>query len=130
MWFKKKENKKPVCIHKWKDFPPYLVYSTTNMLVQIIEPYVCVYCKERKDVYLLNECWKGEGIYSYSHFQQVVKQYQDTYKDILRPRVIVEDMVHDEMLVDREHLRILEDIRSGNGLRPVRRPDPLGHDEE
>lgn len=130
MWFKKKiEKPETLCNHKWKDFPPYIEYSTDTMTVQIIEPYVCVYCKKRKDVFLINDSWKNEHI-SLSRFDQIVDGYYKTYKDIILPKGIVEDMVYDEMLVDRDHLRIMEDIRSGNGLRPIRRPGPLGHNEE
>lgn len=93
------------CNHKWRDFPAYMTYSYScqELTVKIYEPYVCVYCKERRDE-LLNMIKrygvKREDIYT------ILNGIEKKYAAIIKPRPIVEDMVKDEQLVDRQHLEI------------------------
>ena len=56
---KKKEEKSnnhtKTCNHKWKDFPWYIdsTWCTDQTFnLTIIEPYVCIFCKERKNIEL------------------------------------------------------------------------------
>lgn len=64
MFFNRNKNKNknenlpstpPPCKHKWKDFPWYIdsaLFDNTKLHIRIIEPYVCIYCKKRKDIIL------------------------------------------------------------------------------
>ena len=120
MWpFRKKEQSPPpeptlpVCRHKWRDFPWYMEekYSIPcgNLHIRILEPYVCVHCKERKDVVLLDEEYRGM---SGKDIERKITAYHQQFAHRLQPRPIVEDMIHDMQLVDREYLDILYRLRS------------------
>lgn len=117
-WFRKKQIPKeekviPTCDHKWKDFPWYMsgkyYYETRYATLQIIEPYVCIHCKERKDVVL-------HTITRANYSQDDVKAFLDTmnelYGEYCKPRPIVEDMINDMQLVDREYLKFAELIHT------------------
>lgn len=100
-----------VCRHVWKDFPWYteeVYYTDTNRFeLKVIEPYVCIHCKERKNVVLkelsLNSITtKGAG--------KTLTQIQEKYADELMDRAYVEDMIADAQLIDREKLALYESI--------------------
>ena len=108
---KKKETvlKKKECNHKWKDFPWYLkstYYSgQSSYNIAIYEPYVCILCKERKDIPLgsisrTNETWE--------QCVEEVESVEEEYKDHLQPHPVVEDMIHDFQLIDRAYLEAFE----------------------
>ena len=123
MWpFKKKVNEKDNSIeiefkvpheHTWKDMPWYMMteYSESKQTAsyQIIEPYICITCGERKDVKLEGTRWNGVTVEERKKFFQEVK---DKYKDYLKPRAVVEDMINNILLVkDPEHLKMMEKLR-------------------
>lgn len=99
------------CRHKWKDFPWYyegVYYSDTHKLdAKIIEPYVCIHCKKRKDIVLKNH---QRIDISYDEANEFIEQWIEKYKDHMEDRAIVEDMIHDMQLVDREYLAIAESL--------------------
>ena len=110
--FKKKPEiiEPPPCKHKYQDFPAYLVHYTAgyNFVVKVIEPYVCIYCKERRDeVLVIDRFYKINK----DKMDQIIDKYQQDYSSILKPRGIVEDMVRDYMLVDREWIDITMKLR-------------------
>ena len=87
--------------HKWRDFPAYINYDSYS--VSVCEPYVCIYCGERKNVALERVTWNG-GV-KRGELQREIERMQTEYKDLVRPKAIVEDMVNDAILVDRETLK-------------------------
>ena len=123
MWpFKKKVNEKDNSVeiefkvpheHTWKDMPWYMIteYSESKQTAsyQIIEPYICITCGERKDVKLESTQWNGITVEERKKFFQEVK---DKYKDYLKPRAVVEDMINNILLVkDPEYLDTVEAMR-------------------
>lgn len=123
MWpFKKKVNEKDNSVeiefkvpheHTWKDMPWYMLteYSEAKQTAsyQIIEPYICITCGERKDVKLEGTHWNGVTVEERKKFFQEVK---DRYKDYLKPRAVVEDMINNILLVkDPEYLDTVEAMR-------------------
>ena len=91
--------------HTWKDFPAYMQAIWNNYTdegeVTITEPYVCLYCKERKDVELYTANYNN---LNKPQFKKVVDVLSEEYKSILKPRGIVEDMINDLIYVDKEKL--------------------------
>ena len=98
------------CLHKFQDFPWYIEsniftgnYQNQNRLTyRIIEPYVCIYCGERRDIVLEQREITG---YSKSSMKEIVDNVQETYSDRIKPKPIIEDMINDLKLVDVEHLK-------------------------
>lgn len=120
-WFKRKkaEGSKGTlpplpCPHTWKDFPWYLESTfypdDFKSEFTIVEPYVCAHCKERKNVELLHV---SKITYTKSEFNSIINDFNKTFKDHLKIRPVVEDMINDFIYVDREKLDILEKLRSG-----------------
>lgn len=116
--FLKKKSKSKVCNHKWKDFPWYLAisyydteryYSSPDYryTLKVVEPYVCIKCKDRRDEVLMT--YESN---SREKRDAKVKELQQTYPDKIRPIVEIEDMVKDEQLVDREYLKLLEQFEN------------------
>ena len=100
------------CAHSRKDFPWYIetkfvtTYNDSNIFDwEIKEPYVCIYCGERKDITLAQG--HKEGI-SYAAAEKTVENIQEIYKEYLKPRAIVEDMISDFQLVDPQTLYYYE----------------------
>ena len=111
---KKKEKQKPIaikCEHKWKDFPWYVsaMYceDTGNFELKIIEPYVCIHCKERKDVVLHSI---SRANYSWKDAVKLLEECDEKYGEYCEERPIVEDMIHDMQLVDSQYLKIAESL--------------------
>ena len=112
--FKKKEPPVPVqvpkkCAHKWKDFDWYMYSSYNkyyqNLHIEIIEPYVCVWCKERENKVLFSNDF---DIKSYGAALQKADEIHDLYKDKIKPRAIVEDQIADmQHSIDHDYLRIV-----------------------
>ena len=111
-WNKKKqvvEEPKPIepppCKHSYKDFPWYIqinYYSSKHEFdYTIYEPYVCIYCGKRKDVKL----YHSDGGH-YDKFKDLLTFEKAMYNEYpeMKPRPIVEDMIHDMQLVDKEKL--------------------------
>ena len=109
-WFFKKPKvvEPKVCRHKWKDFPWYYeaaYYQNYNQFkASIIEPYVCIHCKERKNVVLRDH----HASCSFDEAKETIDFWQEKYKDKMLDSVLVEDMIADMQLVDREYLAIAE----------------------
>lgn len=109
-FFKKKPSPKH-CAHKWKDFKWYIeatYYSSDNSFnIKIIEPYVCIYCKERKNVILKEHnsvcCTEREANNIYNNWE---KRYSGNLED----RAIIEDKINDMTLVDREYLELYDKV--------------------
>lgn len=116
-WFskKKEQNTMPsltlIHSHVWKDFPWYMecAWQSQNKTAEytIVEPYVCIVCGERKNVKLEHQFWTNINSDTRKQFYQEVK---DKYKEFLKPRAIVEDMINNVTLVkDINHLRMMEE---------------------
>lgn len=114
-FFKKKPSLKH-CNHKWKDFKWYIeatYYSCNNSFnIKIIEPYVCIYCKERKNVILKEHnserCNQREA-------NNIYNDWAKRYSGNLEDRAIIEDKINDMTLVDREYLELYDSV-----VNPVR----------
>ena len=112
----------PECPHTWKDFPWYmtvqwkqddsLVSTVGTLTTTIFEPYVCVHCKQRKDIKLLENIKYGV---STKVANEVIEDYETLFAEQLKPVPVVEDMIHDYLYVDREKLRIYEKIKGMKG---------------
>lgn len=96
-----------------KDFPWYMEtwYSSKNKTAgyRITEPYLCIECGKRIDKTLETIEWSNitpeerEGYY---------KNIRERYKQYLKPRAIVEDMINNVLYVkDPEHLKMIEKLR-------------------
>lgn len=96
------------CQHKYKDFPWYTdgTYNeNTKVLdVSIIEPYVCIHCGHRKDVVL------DHFSRIFGKFEEAEKFYDDfqdgKYTNMIEKKAVVEDMINDMVLVDRQYIEI------------------------
>lgn len=106
---KKQEQKPPECKHKWKDFPWYMkgVYYNDyhSCRIRMYEPYVCIKCKERKDI-LLNEI-EQQNI-SWKEFEKLYNEIEECYKDHVQLTCIVEDQIHDFQMIDKAYLEAFE----------------------
>ena len=104
----------PPCRHRWKDFPWYInaeYFSGIDRFeFRVYEPYVCIYCKERQDKLIF------EFISSISKKEanKYIEDFEEKYDEHLKDRVIVEDMITDMQLVDREYLNIYESLKTLN----------------
>lgn len=97
--------------HLWKDFPPYLVYNNKDgyePIIEVVENYVCCLCHKRKSV-TLERFTYSRGI-SNKVFAQKLEEVQTLYKDILRPKAIVEDMIQDHIHLDKLKLKYWEHL--------------------
>lgn len=96
--------------HTWKDMPWYLTFSyngeTQRAEFEVIEPYVCIVCGERKDIQLDSENWSN---ISYKQYLSILDRLEKKYADYIKPRAVVEDMISDIKYVkDTEHLEMVE----------------------
>lgn len=105
----------PPCNHKYKDFPAYLVYTyrDRSLNLKIQEPYVCIYCKKRKYITLVEHNVSG---ISKEESGAIIKQAEREYQSILKPQGIVEDMVNDFIMVDRQYLEIADSLHPERGI--------------
>lgn len=116
-WFNRKskveevKRQKPVCNHKYKDFPWFYEAryntSTRELTFKVWEPFVCIHCKERinKLLYERNSHYK-----TYEEADNYVTQFREKYADRMEEEVVVEDMIADMQLVDRDYLLIAETL--------------------
>ena len=74
--------------------------------MKLIEPYVCVWCGERKNI-VLQEFYQEQISNPRQEMVSITKSLIDTYGDRIQPRAMVEDEIHDMQLVDRDYLRAL-----------------------
>ena len=116
-WFNRKSKvekvkpQKPVCNHKYKDFPWFYEAryntSTRELTFKVWEPFVCIHCKERINrlLYERNSHYK-----TYEEADNYVTQFREKYADRMEEEVVVEDMIADMQLVDRDYLLIAETL--------------------
>lgn len=114
-WFKKEkaQEKEEVtrieipCKHKYRDFPWYIESSYDNdyycYIIYVKEPYVCVWCGERQDKVLQ----RIERTGSMEDCIKAIEALKKEYKGYIMRRAIIEDMINDMRLVDRDYLRAL-----------------------
>lgn len=123
--FKRKEKVKEIpavpeyhCSHRWKDFDWYIEgtwQSDSNfMSMRIIEPYVCIHCKERKNV-TLQEATRI-GIRSLSEALDEAGKWTELFGERIKEQAIVEDEIHDFQLVDRAALEIARRLDPQAGI--------------
>ena len=117
--FSKKKKQKELIIpnipheHTWKDMPWYMEvrYNGENKTAgyEIIEPYICVTCGERKNVRLESEDWSN---ISAQEREKIYSKIHNRYKKYLKPRAVVEDMINNILLVkDPDYLDMVEEMR-------------------
>ena len=111
-----------VCQHKWTDvrdddgnemwyMVQYIEQETGETCgykldYTIKEPYVCIHCKERKDVSLESKTIVYKSEDDLSEGLATIRQKYPQIKD----RAIVEDAVNDMQLIDRNYLRIAAQV--------------------
>lgn len=92
--------------HVWKDMPWYTKAEHTSNNYQrttvfsVIEPYICITCGERKDEVLEQHVWKNVDS---SFVKKNINALEEQYKDYLKPKAIVEDMIRDILYVKDPH---------------------------
>ena len=116
-WFNRKSKaeevkpQKPVCNHKWKDFPWFYEarYNTSyqELTFKVWEPFVCIHCKERQNRLLYE---RKSHYKSYEEADNYVTKFREKYADRMEEEVVVEDMIADMQLVDRDYLLIAETL--------------------
>lgn len=97
------------CEHKFQDFPWYLegeeengIYNYNSWYHLVIkEPYVCIYCGERRDKIL----WEIKRYGSHEEASQILGSINEKFKDRIRHRAEIEDMINDMQLVDPQYLQ-------------------------
>ena len=103
--------------HNWRDFPPFLEYSWQGKIgdstIQIKEYYVCTCCHKKETKILLSRRYSG---YDQDYFFDQVKELKKEYKEILKPEAIVEDMVNDTIMVDRQKLKFWDQLHAPDKL--------------
>ncbi len=99
--------KKSTCSHKNRDFHWYLEgsYDAHKFVINVIEPYVCVWCGHRENRVL--QTLRGTSDNPKQEMIEATKSLLDTYGDRIQPRALVEDEINDMQLVDRDYLRAL-----------------------
>lgn len=109
-----------VCNHKWQDFPWYIdgTYypSDHREIVDVYEPYVCIHCKERKDIRLLHH---STNVRNRDEADEIFDHIQNQYKEHLRDRAEIEDMINDMQFVDAEYLKYYRMVKE---LEPIPKP--------
>lgn len=113
-WFKKKEPhpSPPECDHKWQDFPWYIegVYNNNVQTTTITEPYVCVHCGKRKNVILFENTRR---VKSFEEGSKIYEDIRGIYAEHIEDRAVVEDMIADMQLVDRDYLKYWNIVHNG-----------------
>lgn len=97
-------------VHVWKDMPWYMEtwYSSSDKQAsyKIVEPYICILCGERKNKVLEQTEWTHITV---NEREKIYSDIRKQYKEYLKPRAIVEDMINNILLVkDPEHLESVE----------------------
>ena len=116
----------PPCLHTWVDFPWYLKHNYDGSIkgdyrgestLILCEPYVCIHCQKRKDVELYRE--RQTGLTLTEHLKKM-EEWNELYKDHLKPKPIVEDMINDAIMVDKGKVAIVAKLR---GIEDEERKD-------
>lgn len=106
-WIKKKEDTSvpPIILtkheHLWQDFPWYIDFNwdTYDYSVQIVEPYVCAYCRERKNIIL--DVRKGHSDRPGKVVSAIISTWENEFKRHIKPKAEVEDMINDFQHIDK-----------------------------
>ncbi len=104
------------CQHKWTDikdddgndlwYMEVSVYNDGDYKYEVVEPYVCIHCKERKDVVLEKRSWHVDSVNdAWNELKKIRKKYPQ-----IKDRAIVENAINDLQLVDRHYLRIAANV--------------------
>lgn len=116
--FKKK--KQPIvssqeykCKHLWKDFGFFYKsdYWPGDRYgeIKVYEPYVCIFCKERKNILLATLEYNHTSLEAMTvNEEEVSKKYN------IKDRVLLEDEINDFQLVNREALELAVKLKIGN----------------
>ena len=96
--------------HLWRDFPAFIQWKTgKNGYIKVMEPYICTYCHERDDRLLEKTEYSN---LSQQRLDEIIDKLMAEYPDLIKPRVVVEDMVEDAIHVDRMRLKIWEQLHT------------------
>lgn len=105
-WNKKKKVPKVYCSHAWQDFPWYIEarydYKNAILNIDVIEPYVCIHCKERKDEVL--DSFERRDVITQSQALAIKQAFEQRFAQYTAPRCIIEDKILDMQLVDKDYL--------------------------
>ena len=114
------------CKHKFQDFPWYIEgitnadgYGREYYTLTIKEPYVCIYCGERKDKVL----WEIQHYGSEKDGMKAIHDLREKFKDHIRHKAEIEDMINDMKLVDVEYLKYYH-LLAGTSDPSTSRPLP------
>ena len=106
---RRKPEKQPECAHKYRDFPWYTTstyyFDTQYGELEIIEPYVCIYCGCILNKTLQEFSWSR---ITYKEFMDRKEKIIAANKDNIKPKYVVMDMIYDQQLVDREWLKFAD----------------------
>ena len=110
--FNRNKSSQRDCNHKWKDFGWYIdstYYSgdSNRLEIKVVEPYVCIFCKQRKDITLMDYHTR---VRNKSEAKEICDKFEEKYKDKIVDRAFIEDEINDMILVDREYLVLYEQI--------------------
>lgn len=106
----------PPCDHKFRDFPWYIkslfTYENSDndigsLKVEAIKPYVCIHCGYRKDVVVAST---STVRVKRDDADKMIDDFEEPYKDYIKPIGVVESEIHDMLLVDRAYLKIVDDL--------------------
>ena len=98
------------CVHKFQDFPWYIegeesantIYNNSPWYrLTIKEPYVCIYCGERQDKVL----WEITRYGNHKEAVESLNVINEQFKDRIKHRAEIEDMINDMKLVDPQYLQ-------------------------
>lgn len=96
------------CEHKFQDFPWYIEGEEgshgswdTWYHLTIKEPYVCIYCGERQDKVL----WEITRYGNHKEAVESLDAISNQFKDRIKHRAEIEDMINDMKLVDPQYLQ-------------------------
>jgi len=97
------------CHHKFQDFPWYVEGEESNGIctgaqwyrLTIKEPYVCIYCGERQDKVL----WEITRYGDHKEAVECLNSINEQFKDRIKHRAEIEDMINDMKLVDPQYLQ-------------------------
>lgn len=90
------------CEHKFQDFPWYLIWDLqyNRYLIKVVEPYVCIFCGERRDKVLAS--YTGTN---YKEGEKLLNELRNRFDNHIKYQEEVEDMINDMLLVDPEYLK-------------------------
>lgn len=100
--------------HIWVDMPWYIEDEYNGpegnvSKIWITEPYVCHVCHKIKTELLQSE---KQSPLSIKAHQEKVAEWKKEYKEYIKPRAVVNDMIHDLIYIDREKLKYWEQLHA------------------